>query len=77
MNSILDVMKSRKGSRALEITLLVILLLLVFSVGGVPMILLSTVPPPWMRDELTEQRDDAYGFEALNAQVAMVVTDPG
>ena len=74
MKSLLVIMKSWKGRRALEITLLVILLLLVFSVGGVPMILLSTVTPPWIRDDSAQQRDDAYAIEALKTKV---VTVPG
>ena len=72
MKSLLVIMKSWKGRRALEITLLVILLLLVFSVGGVPMILLSTVTPPWIRGDSAQQRDDAYAIETLKTKVVTV-----
>jgi len=48
-----------------------LLLLLVFSVGGVPMILLSTFPPSWCRDDLEEPKVDAYGSDTLETPVAV------
>ena len=70
MKVIWSVMKSWKGQRSVEIALIMLLLLLVFSVGGVPMILLSTFTPSWNRDNLEQQKVDAYGIEALDASVA-------
>lgn len=64
-------MSSRKGQRSGEIALIVLLLLLVFSVSGVPMILLSTFTPSWNRDDLEQQKLDAYGIDALDASVAV------
>ena len=71
MKTILSVMSSRKGQRSGEIALIVLLLLLVFSVSGVPMILLSTFTPSWNRDDLEQQKVDAYGIDALDASVAV------
>jgi hypothetical protein len=71
MKTILSVMSSRKGQRSGEIALIVLLLLLVFSVSGVPMILLSTFTPSWNRDDLEQQKLDAYGSDALDASVAV------
>ena len=71
MKTILSVMSSRKGQRSGEIALIVLLLLLVFSVSGVPMILLSTFTPSWNHDDLEQQKLDAYGIDALDASVAV------
>ena len=71
MKTILSVIRSRKGQRAVEVALIMLLLLLVISVGGVPMILLSTFTPPWLRDDLEEQKVDAYGIDALDASIAL------
>jgi uncharacterized protein (UPF0333 family) len=71
METILSVMRSRKGQRSVEIALIMLLLLLVFSVGGVPMILLSTFTPSWNRDNLEQQKVDAYRIDALDASVAV------
>jgi len=71
MQTILSVMRSRKGQRSVEIALIMLLLLLVFSVGGVPMILLSTFTPSWNRDHAVQQKVDAYGIDALDAPVAV------
>ena len=71
MKAILSVMRSRKGQRSLEIALIMLLLLLVFSVGGVPMILLSTFTPSWNRENLEQQKVDACGIDALDAPVAV------
>ena len=71
MKTILSVMRSRTGQRSVEIVLIMLLLLLVFSVGGVPMILLSTFTPSWNRDDLEQQKVDAYGIDALDASVAL------
>jgi len=70
MKKILPIMRSRSGQRSVEIALIMLLLLLVFSVGGVPMILLSTFTPSWHRDDLEQQRVDDYGIEALDASVS-------
>ena len=48
-----------------------LLLLMVFSVSGVPMILLSTFTPSWNRDDSEQQKVDAYGMDALDASVAV------
>lgn len=71
MEAILSVMRSPKGQRLVEIALIILLLLLVFSVGGVPMILLSTFTPSWNRDDLEQQKVDAYGVDALDTSVAV------
>ena len=71
MKTILSVMSSRKGQRSGEIALIVLLLLLVFSVSGVPMILLSTFTPSWNRDDFEQQKLDAYGSDALDASAAV------
>jgi len=71
MKAILSVMRSRKGQRSVEIALIMLLLLLVFSVGGVPMILLSTFTPSWNHENLEQQKVDAYGIDALDASVAV------
>jgi len=70
MKAILSVMRSRKGQRSIEIALIVLLLFLVFSVAGVPMILLSTFTPSWNRDNLEQRKVDGYGIDALDASVA-------
>jgi uncharacterized protein (UPF0333 family) len=71
MKAILSVMKNWKGQRSVEIALIMLLLLLVFSVGGVPMILLSTFTPSWNRDNLEQQKVDRYNIEGLDASVAV------
>jgi len=70
MKAILSVMKNWKGQRSVEIALILLLLLLVFSVGGVPMILLSTFTPSWNRENLEQRKVDPYNVEALDASVA-------
>jgi len=64
-------MKSWNWQRSVEITLIMVLLLLVFSVSGVPMILLSTFTPSWSRDDSEQQKVDAYGIDNLDAPVAV------
>ena len=71
MKTILLMMGSRRGQRSVEVALIILLLLLVFSVGGVPMILLSTFTPSWNGDDLEQQKVDAYGIDALDASVAL------
>jgi hypothetical protein len=71
MKAILSVMGSRKGQRSVEIALIMLLLLLVFSVSGVPIILLSTFTPSWNRDKLEQQKADRYNIEGLDASVAV------
>ena len=71
MKAILSVMKNWKGQRSVEIALIMLLLLMVFSVSGVPMILLSTFTPSWNRDNLEQQEVDAYGVDALDASVVV------
>jgi hypothetical protein len=71
MKSSLSVMRSQKGQRSVEIALILLLLLLVFSVGGVPMILLSTFTPSWNRNDSAQQKVDPYGIDALDASVAV------
>jgi len=71
MRSSLSVVKSWNWQRSVEITLIVLLLLLVFSVGGVPMILLSTFSPSGHRDDLEAQKVDPYSIDALDASVAV------
>jgi hypothetical protein len=70
MEAILSVMRSPKGQRSVEIALIMLLLLVVFSVGGVPMILLSTFTPSWNRENLEQQKVDAYGIDALDTSAA-------
>ena len=48
-----------------------LVLLLLFSVVGVPMILLSTFPPSWCRDDLEEPKVDAYGIDSLETSVVV------
>lgn len=55
----------------MEIALIMLLLLLVFSVGGVPMILLSTFTPSWIRDDSEREKVDSYSIDALDASVAL------
>ena len=71
MEAILSVIRSRKVQRSVEIGLIMLLLLMVFSVSGVPMILLSTFTPSWNRDNLEQQEVDAYGVDALDASVVV------
>jgi hypothetical protein len=71
MKIILSVIRSRKGQRSVEIALILLLLLVVFSVVGVPMVLLSTFTPSWLRDDLEQQKPDAYGIDVLDASVAV------
>jgi len=48
-----------------------LVLLLLFSVVGVPMILLSTFPPSWLRDDLDAEKVDTYGIDALDASATL------
>jgi len=64
-------MTSWKVRRSIEIALIMLVLLLLFSVVGVPMILLSTFPPSWCRDDLEEPKVDAYGSDTLETPVAV------
>ena len=67
MNAFLSAVKSHRGQRIVEISLTIILLLVVFSVGGVPMILLSTFTPSWSQGD-PERR---YNIDAPQASEAM------
>ena len=67
MKGLLSGIRSRKGQRIVDISLTIILLLVVFSVGGVPMILLSTFPPSWSQGD-PERR---YNIDQLQASEAV------
>ena len=71
MKALLCVMRSRKGRRSLEVALIMLLLLLVFSIAGVPMILLSTFAPSWNHDGLEPRNAEVFSSEALDASVAV------
>ena len=67
MKASLSAFKCRKGQRIVEISLTVLVLLLVFSVGGVPMILLSTFTPSWSHSDPEQLEYDSYDLDALGA----------
>jgi len=71
MRSVLTVMTSWKVRRSMEIALIMLFLLLLFSVVGVPMVLLSTFAPSWSRDDFEQQKVDPHGIDALEATVAV------
>ena len=71
MNAFLSAVKSHRGQRIFEISLIVLVLLVVFSVGGVPMILLSTFTPSWSHGEPEQQKYDGYDLDGLGASDAV------
>jgi hypothetical protein len=61
-------MKSRQAQRSAEIILIMTFLLIVFSVAGMPMILLSTFSPSLIADDLELDGDGA--MDGLGSAVA-------
>lgn len=68
IKSILGFMKSRQAQRSAEIILIMTFLLIVFSVAGMPMILLSTFSPSLIADDLELDGDGA--MDGLGSAVA-------
>jgi hypothetical protein len=68
MNLVLGFVSGRSAQRCLEVFLIVVILLIVFSLAGVPMILLSTSAPSFIGADL--EQNNAGAIDSLDASVA-------